>query len=447
MTARRIARVIRNVVAAGVMLAVAAPATFLLYAALGGPATTAIVVATVVALHLRTRWLPGEPLTTSLRYFLDRPLIGGNPRLGILLLAMLSVGFTVLGLGYLPAGIAPAGTDGLIVDRILSGNTTLRFGKAPGDPLLVVLHGHIGQSDLGTPGLSLIDLATEPPRVRFVPRPTSKPESATILPDRGVVVVHESGGPDSVQSVSLFIDPVTLESRERVEEGFDRESWFERRFMVQAVFKSVYDPSTSQLYIVNRNKSEILAVPVDEFLAEGLGRARHYSVPEVPILEEAFLDPHNPRRLFCRGEFYARFMAELDLDTGARRTIGVPPWHWGFTLDPTRPRIYLARGAANALSVIDRDRHEVVANLLTPGLPRSVEFVAPLDLIAVGTYQGWKLLLLDARTFETLARVPTCDLVRGLVFDDVTQALYVGDGCGVLRIRFTEGWRARRADP
>ncbi len=81
------------------------------------------------------------------------------------------------------------------------------------------------------------------------------------------------------------------------------------------------------------------------------------------------------------------------------------------------------------------------------GLPRSVEFVAPLDLIAVGTYQGWKLLLLDARTFETLARVPTCDLVRGLVFDDVTQALYVGDGCGVLRIRFTEGWRARRADP
>ncbi|MFN7951462.1 MAG: hypothetical protein U0610_07035 [bacterium] len=434
---RWLVRAVNALVAVGVALVCVL--SYPLAASYLGRATPALAVARVAGGWLG-RPLPGLAIVRrATARFAWLPVLRA-PGAELLWVSLASL-YAVFLATAVPAALRGSVAAGeLRVEDLVHGWKTMALGWCPDRQRLVALHG----SGAEQPGFSVIDLSDEPPVARFRPFPWREDESPlVVLSARGLALAH---GARSRRRLTVDVDRIAAEAT--AEEG---------------IVASAYDPEAERLYLVSDRsagaagaaRGEVLSISIDAYLRGEVASARRYPIPERSGAIALAVDRTTHRRLLVSGGRGTDDVLELDLSTGALRSVRVPPVHAGLAIDGARGRAYVTNSTRSSLFAIDLERMEVEREIWIGGVAGPVAVLAGVGALAVGTQLTGELVLLDAETLETRARLVTCrrgdpftgfaeSLILGesrdLAWDERGRALYLADGCGVRRVRLPAGW-------
>ncbi len=329
---------------------------------------------------------------------------------------------TVAG-GLWPRGVAPHGLEGATVEDIPLGAAAsgrplrpFSFSWEPSTRHLVVTHAH---GDDGGSGVTLVDLGGAAPLTRYLDGPEQHAHSATELPAQATIAVHGSG--ESVPRRFLYPLAGGAPPVERHETRFTE------------LETSALDPRVGRLFLSDLARQMIAAMPPAAFVAGDFADATEWRSP-FQNLKQLVLDPARGGVLLGRADLPGRVL-RLDAASGetTSRTLGlyVP----AIAIDGARRELIASQTYRNSIAVLDATSLRVLRRRVLGGWPYGVAPIAPLGWIAVGTYIGERVLFVDAATLAPRASLRACARVRGLFFDERDSFLYVGDACGLRRVR------------
>lgn len=411
---------------------------------LGGAALGAAVAAAIV----RRRPVPGLGAVRWVTARLARWPIVTRPGIEALWAALAALELVALAI------LAPAlhrgsvRAEGFVIEDLARGwkSTQVRWSAA--QTRVIAVHGSGAEQH----GFTLVDASGDPPVGRFRPAPwPDDVASLTVLSGRGLLLAH------------------TMDSRRAFVIDEEALAAHELRDDVNGVTATGYDAASRRVFLARRADSdggpgssgtEVLAVGVDDYLRGELAGARRYPVAAISGATEIHVDAAAPERLYLRGGTWSRAIVELDLGSGASRTVDVPTGVSGLAIDARHGRAYVTNGVRGSVLAIDLERFAVERETWVSGLPGPIAALPAVRGVAVGTRAGGELVVLDEADLGLRARLLTCaerdplvrlgeailmGKARDLDWDDRGRSVFFADGCGVRRIRFPEGWCASRS--
>lgn len=360
------------------------------------------------------------------------------------LLVLWSVGLATAFPGHLRGAL---GSEIVRVEDLAHGWKASRIGWAAERHELVGVHAD-GADYLG---FTIVDVSGTPPVSRFFAAPWDNAVlDLTMLGAHGLAVAHTEH-----DDKSFLIDLDRRMAETRPEAG---------------VIASAFDPVNDRIHVIQRGKrtaitggdTAVLTLDLDDYLAQRWSEARRHELatPEAPTA--LAMDPRDPDHLYVRGEGGTRGIADIDLASGAARTLDLPPPLGGLAVDAARRRAYVTNGARSSLYEISLDGFDLEREVWLGGVPGTLDVLTGTGAIAVGTRMTGELLVLDQDTLDVHVRLKTCwrkdpafragaalflGEMRELRWDEPSRTLFVADVCGLRRVRFPAGWRIRGADP
>lgn len=325
--------------------------------------------------------------------------------------------------GLWPRAVPPHGLEGATVEDIPLGTSAsghplrpFSFSWDPSTRHLVVTHAH---GDDGGSGVTLVDLGGATPVTRYFDGPEEHAHSATELPAQDTIAVHVSS--ESVPRTFLYPLAGAVPPVERHETRFTE------------LETSALDPRVGRLFLSDLARQTIAAMSPAAFVAGDFTDVSEWPSPFLN-LKQLVLDPARGGVLLGRADLPGRVL-RLDSASGATtsRTVGlyVP----AIAVDGARRELIASQTYRNSIAVLDANSLRVLRRRVVGGWPYGVEPIAPLGWIAVGSYVGERVLLLDAETLAPRASLRACSKVRSLFFDERDAYLYVGDVCGLHRVK------------
>ncbi len=399
------------------------------------PAVTTLLCLGVVGLISFERFGPGHGLRWHVAHVASSVWVLQSRRFQLVAAITLAPTGLLGVLGLLPS-LVPELAPELVAKRsLLAGNPAYRLTLAADGSWLGVTHTHGAWK-----GLSVIqDPAADDPIAKFVPLDAADPHDATYLPDEHRFLVHDDplscnrgtpnvlGGHDGV----FVVDATSGRSYPQID--------------LLNTHRSELDPRGGRLYLLLRTENRVTATTPTRFLSGEAGRDPSWPIPGVSLLLDVALDPVRENQVYLLGEDHSTTLVALDATSGTMRSLRVGAGESGLAVDPRGERIFVARWAAQRITVVRPDPLTVEREVTVLGGPRKIATLGELPAIAVVTYTGRAVLFLDTRRFEVLGRIPACRLGRDIAYDEERHTLYWADACGVHRASFSAAWIAALA--
>ncbi|MEW6201289.1 MAG: hypothetical protein AB1546_04895, partial [bacterium] len=247
--------------------------------------------------------------------------------------------------------------------------------------------------------------------------------TVTVIQRKNIALVHTFDRIPGIgrSSITHVVNLDTFEDTGRLET------------VVRDLTRSVYDPQTDQIIVIDKRECDLWLVPVDDFIAGNMDNARKYHFQDMLAMDDAVLNPKkNAAYIYGEGGYGIK---EINLKSGKVRSLFMPKATWGLTLDEQRNQLYLSRPMDFGFYVVDSEKFVLKKKIRTRGIPRGICNLDGADAVAVGLYVGNKLLIYDTKKFGLLYAIPACAKIRSVVYDDKGRKLYFADNCGVHLVR------------
>ncbi|MEW5945295.1 MAG: hypothetical protein AB1742_03770, partial [bacterium] len=403
------------------------------------PAFLSLAVLLAAGCHVR-RVLPGKPLKWSMRRMKRfDPLFLSNPRVGMSAAASAAFAIVFAAIPIFYMDLLDGGDPETLSRKTIhdsAGGAMIPYNVFLGGDgrYLYATFAHTDKNGFGR-----TDLTKKPPAgLQFNRYPAERwPAYATLIPDLNVAVVH------SFYRSTLY--RIRRNQRLAVTHFVDLDSFEEkltREYKILDPVRSVYDPESRKIYIINKIGGELWVFPVDDFLRGETGGAAKMKIRNVWSLDGLLLDSRR-NALYLYGE--AGFeLKEINLETGGMRSAFLPKSSWDMALDEEHSVLYVSRPMNFGFDVIDVETFSFLRRVRTWGVPRAVCALKGAGAVAVGMYIGNRVLVYDTTNFRRLYVIPACEKVRSIAYDAGERKLYFGDRCGIHVARIPESGAVRK---